>query len=357
MLAQSIEDLQKRRQQLNEEMHRLSLGVALSRWSRAFWTSMNGVVFSESPGPVEAQARLMVALAKVLPCGVCRAHMDVYLRDHNPAIDCKTNEDMGDWLFDFHNDVNKRTHGRQLLRHELPETLPTPVGFVRELWGMVLAVAFMYPGRTAEPQYFAFVTSLCDSLPDPARDVYTAHLLAASGSEHMTNAADWVRQLVNARNELVPEEVEPTLTYENAVGDFVEPRGYKSFGITDEDTVARLTFDFDVRMSKSRNVLKRIHEVDTAIAGPSPATPAARTAPTAGNKDALNSQPSGSSGLSNGAIVGIIIGVFVVLALIVVAFTFWTKWQRGKAQERKQTKADPKKRLGAFDVLVGDDLR
>ena len=79
------------------------------------WKAMHSVAFSYardpfSPTPQEHKAAVdfFGSMAELIPCHMCRKHYKDYIREH--PIKADNRDELAKWVFDLHNDVNRRTN-------------------------------------------------------------------------------------------------------------------------------------------------------------------------------------------------------------------------------------------------------
>jgi hypothetical protein len=92
-------------------------------WGPKLWEVMHTFSFSYPPNPsnIEKQAafNFYTSLAPLIPCKTCSQHCLEYVRTHPPTLNSKDN--LIDWVFNFHNEVNKRLGKRMYTKRELFE--------------------------------------------------------------------------------------------------------------------------------------------------------------------------------------------------------------------------------------------
>lgn len=79
------------------------------------WKTMHAISFTygtdpfhPTPDEEEAAVNFFNSLAHLLPCGACRTHYESYLKQ-NP-VDTSSREALSKWVYDLHENVNKRNH-------------------------------------------------------------------------------------------------------------------------------------------------------------------------------------------------------------------------------------------------------
>lgn len=170
------------------EMSQFFLGIAMDRWARACWRMLNGFVFS-SGAHVEILARLIHSCALILPCPICRTHMQDYLR-HNPfPIDMV--EKGPQWLVSFHNAVTVRIGGTVMeFDAVLKEVAARPINaHVRDWWEYTFAVATLYEPHTQQTAMLAYWQSSAELLPHILGDAMgRPDTLFLESADHMLSA-------------------------------------------------------------------------------------------------------------------------------------------------------------------------
>jgi FAD-linked sulfhydryl oxidase len=81
-------------------------------WGPSFWKSLHllSLAYPESPSQVDLDShkQYLYALARVLPCPICRQHFQSYLSEVDIDSILKNKDSFVRFLFSVHNDVNKR---------------------------------------------------------------------------------------------------------------------------------------------------------------------------------------------------------------------------------------------------------
>ena len=96
-------------------------------WGFFFWFLLHASAKSfqdvEILSSVEIQKihAFLTSLAQLLPCPDCRNHAMKYMQENNPVF--KSGQDYIDYLFHFHNAVNKRTEKIELTEQEAEDAL------------------------------------------------------------------------------------------------------------------------------------------------------------------------------------------------------------------------------------------
>lgn len=79
------------------------------------WKTMHSVAFNyghdpNHPTPAEEKAAkdFFTSLAQLLPCEACRTHYETYISKNPP--DTSSRDALARWVYDLHQDVNKRRH-------------------------------------------------------------------------------------------------------------------------------------------------------------------------------------------------------------------------------------------------------
>lgn len=79
-------------------------------WGPALWKAMHAIAFTYPDKPTPEQRKDYIdffrTLGPVIPCPSCSTHYQEYL-DKNP-IDADDTESLAKWVYDLHDDVNKR---------------------------------------------------------------------------------------------------------------------------------------------------------------------------------------------------------------------------------------------------------
>jgi hypothetical protein len=66
-------------------------------------------------GEIPKDTGIFGKIGKVLPCPKCKKHFEKYIKKH--PINNKSN--VVDWVFDYHNDVNKVTKSRSISKEDM----------------------------------------------------------------------------------------------------------------------------------------------------------------------------------------------------------------------------------------------
>ncbi len=87
----------------------------LKRWSHPTWYLFHGIAEQISDEYYKKNKKTVLQIYKDiclnLPCPYCRQHATMYLRKNNMSA-LKTKKELKNYLYIFHNTVNKRTVGR-----------------------------------------------------------------------------------------------------------------------------------------------------------------------------------------------------------------------------------------------------
>ena len=90
----------------------------LTEWGSAGWQFLHSVSFAypEAPSPDDRQKMLtfLTSVGYVLPCKLCRAHYEAYVRTRLNSTTLDSRETLSRFVVDMHNDVNRR-----LRKHEV----------------------------------------------------------------------------------------------------------------------------------------------------------------------------------------------------------------------------------------------
>jgi hypothetical protein len=73
---------------------------------RSVWIYLHALADFYEPGSESTVVRHINDMARLYPCGPCRTHMQLYIQ-HCP-VTAGSKQDLVQWVFDFHNSVNKK---------------------------------------------------------------------------------------------------------------------------------------------------------------------------------------------------------------------------------------------------------
>ena len=101
----------------NELVHKEgSNGLHKLSWGPKTWDAMHAMSFGFPNLPTKDEKQqaynFFTALSVMIPCQKCREHCKDHILTHPPKV--QNRESLSQWLFDFHNSVNKRL-GKKLV--------------------------------------------------------------------------------------------------------------------------------------------------------------------------------------------------------------------------------------------------
>ena len=95
-----------------DDMHYNVNGISMVRWSRACWGFLHGFSILY---PEYDMNNIITNIKTLLPCGICAFHFHIYVSKHiPPPQSCTKSNVWAQWLVTFHNDINKRTHKKEV---------------------------------------------------------------------------------------------------------------------------------------------------------------------------------------------------------------------------------------------------
>lgn len=112
-----INTIKRRQGQLSsditiEQAYKKYSNINKTDWSRAIWFLMHYISANLpsrlSADQAEAFTAFIVCLRYLLPCQECRNHMNDYITDTQLGPCLRTNKDVFEWTWKFHNSVNTR---------------------------------------------------------------------------------------------------------------------------------------------------------------------------------------------------------------------------------------------------------
>ncbi len=90
-------------------------------WGPKLWEVMHTFSFAYQPNPSnnekQAAFNFYTSLGPLIPCKTCSQHCLEYLRDNPPRVN--TRDELILWVFNFHNEVNRRLGKRLYTKQEL----------------------------------------------------------------------------------------------------------------------------------------------------------------------------------------------------------------------------------------------
>ena len=110
-------------------------GISLDEWGRAAWKFMHAVAFTmpDDPTPEERKryGRFFAAVQEVLPCHKCSMELKQLYADRPFPLQ-GGRERVSKWLWDLHNQVNRRVGNRTVSWEEAVQEFLPP-----SMWGKV----------------------------------------------------------------------------------------------------------------------------------------------------------------------------------------------------------------------------
>jgi len=99
-------------------------------WGPSGWKFLHCIASTYPLHPTKTQQReyyrFFRSLGPVLPCQLCRPHYERYLQIHSIFPALQSRRHLCEYLFRFHNHVNRRLGKRVLSKKELPCYFETP---------------------------------------------------------------------------------------------------------------------------------------------------------------------------------------------------------------------------------------
>lgn len=102
----------------------------MTHWSHACWGWLHSCE--------NMNRRTITSLARILPCGMCRHHMQQYLKEH------EITEPVDKWIIDFHNDINIRLHKPLMSYEDVSLQKKSRVDMLNCLVQFTLACSFVF---------------------------------------------------------------------------------------------------------------------------------------------------------------------------------------------------------------------
>jgi len=239
------------------EIARYGLLISMDRWAPACWRSLNYIAFGNEVVASSAKfSRLMSALTPLIPCPMCREHLQQYLIDHP----LKETHDAGEWLVELHNSVSKRTGAPSMsytdVKTETHLTLTAhEVQASNDIWAFLFVVATLYVPEKQKTFLRIFLEEVAFMFP------VGAVTKAMGGSTLLLDSPKALfGYVLSARNSWAASCGEEEDSLFDAVERSAMPQLYETLGITDPSDAARLRVLFDARTHNHRLARDRAYE-------------------------------------------------------------------------------------------------